>query len=95
MDDASLATLFGEDTEANYVGTYSHATSCASKLDLPPLTRQESQFAGLKNQYFHNSVIKRGATCYMNSLLQALYMTPEFRSLIFGLPICVFSKNAK
>ena len=32
------------------------------------------KFAGLGNQ---------GATCYMNSLLQALYMSPEFRSMIY------------
>jgi ubiquitin C-terminal hydrolase len=27
----------------------------------------------------------RGATCYLNSLLQALYLTPEFRQLLFDL----------
>ena len=32
-------------------------------------------FAGLGNQ---------GATCYMNSLLQALYMTPEFRKMLYA-----------
>jgi len=31
-------------------------------------------YIGLNNQ---------GATCYMNSLLQALYMTPEFRQFIY------------
>ena len=34
----------------------------------------EKPLKGLQNQ---------GATCYMNSLLQALYMTPDFRQMIY------------
>ena len=34
-----------------------------------------SKYIGLSNQ---------GATCYMNSLLQSLYMTPEFRTFIYS-----------
>jgi len=36
---------------------------------------REKPLLGLSNQ---------GATCYMNSLLQALFMTPEVRSLIYS-----------
>ena len=38
--------------------------------------RQASGLVGLKNQ---------GATCYMNSLFQAHFMTPEFRGAIFDI----------
>jgi len=37
-----------------------------------------STFAGLSNQ---------GATCYMNSLLQSLFMTPEFRAGVYKIPV--------
>ena len=43
------------------------AAHCATQLSLPPQPRQTSDFVGLLNQ---------GATCYMNSLFQTLYMTP-------------------
>ena len=36
--------------------------------------REPRQFAGLGNQ---------GATCYMNSLLQGLFITPEFRRMLY------------
>lgn len=42
--------------------------------DGPRNGRSRNPFTGLSNQ---------GATCYMNSLLQTLYMTPEFRQGLF------------
>lgn len=36
----------------------------------PPLPRGKTNFCGLQNQ---------GATCYLNSLIQTLFHTPEFR----------------
>ena len=40
----------------------------------PPESRQRSNFEGLENQ---------GATCYLNALIQAFYMTPELRKGLF------------
>ena len=37
-------------------------------------TSKRKKFVGLSNQ---------GATCYMNSLLQTLYMTPQFRAALY------------
>lgn len=42
----------------------------------PPRPRQQCKFAGIDNQ---------GATCYLNSLLQTLLLTPEFRESLFQL----------
>ncbi|CAD8211707.1 unnamed protein product [Paramecium octaurelia] len=54
------------------------AKNCADQMDLPELPRVK-HFAGLKNQ---------GATCYLNSLIQSYYMSPEFRKVILSLPLC-------
>ncbi len=56
------------------------AKNCAADLELPALKRDSTTFVGLKNQ---------GATCYLNSLLQSVYMVPEFRNAILRLPLCV------
>lgn len=42
------------------------------------IRRPDIEFIGLKNQ---------GCTCYMNSLLQVLYMCPQFREAILNTPI--------
>ena len=45
------------------------------KLEMLMSEQREKPYLGLSNQ---------GATCYMNSLLQALFMTPEVRSQIYS-----------
>lgn len=41
-------------------------------------SRKETGFVGFKNQ---------GATCYMNSLLQSLYMVNAFRKAVYNMPL--------
>lgn len=57
--------------------------------------RCEAGFVGLENQgavcawrwspecYSRRGGVCTGATCYMNSLLQTLYMTPEFKKSLY------------
>ncbi|XP_067404718.1 ubiquitin carboxyl-terminal hydrolase 40 isoform X2 [Emydura macquarii macquarii] len=47
-----------------------------SKDTDPPAPREFTNLSGIKNQ---------GGTCYLNSLLQTLHFTPEFREALFSL----------
>ncbi|KAJ7344864.1 hypothetical protein JRQ81_000814 [Phrynocephalus forsythii] len=49
---------------------------CKLKDAEPPLPRESTNLSGLKNQ---------GGTCYLNSLLQTLLFTPEFREALFSI----------
>lgn len=49
-------------------------------------SKQETGFVGLANQ---------GATCYMNSLLQALYCMPAFRSTVYNMNFDDVESNSK
>lgn len=53
------------------IGALEARVAAGSSSASPPQQQQPPRFVGLSNQ---------GATCYMNSLLQTLYMTPEVRS---------------
>jgi len=48
---------------------------CGGSVERPPQGRAATKFVGLANQ---------GATCYLNSLLQTCFMTPEIRETIFS-----------
>jgi len=64
-----------EDEEEDTNAYMPEAVNITSKLKAPPKPRSGAGFVGLNNQ---------GATCYMNSLLQAHFMTPEIRNFIFS-----------
>ena len=62
-----LEALFGEDADG-----FEESGAKGVKLGLtrPPLLRNNTKLSGLSNL---------GATCYLNSLLQTLYFTSEFK----------------
>ncbi|XP_074659293.1 ubiquitin carboxyl-terminal hydrolase 40-like [Tubulanus polymorphus] len=78
--------LFVEDTAQTAASSAASATSVNHKptaisttklgVEAPPPPRPEHRLCGISNQ---------GATCYLNSLLQTLFMTPEFRAALFNL----------
>ena len=76
-----LADLFNDEVtyDVPQASTSKKGTNCADALTEPEQKRSSSNFVWLYNQ---------GATCYMNSSLQILYMTPKFRNLINSLILC-------
>ncbi|KAG8223968.1 hypothetical protein J437_LFUL005581, partial [Ladona fulva] len=77
-----LATMFGSLFSEDNVGFLQNAWKSGSasekekKIPVPPPPRPCTNMCGIKNQ---------GATCYLNSLLQTLLYTPEFRNGLFCL----------
>lgn len=54
--------------------TTSNTTSNVSTTNVQNASQNANNFVGLSNQ---------GATCYLNSLLQSLYNTPEIREMVY------------
>ncbi|KAK2962404.1 putative Ubiquitin carboxyl-terminal hydrolase 47 [Blattamonas nauphoetae] len=70
-----IGDLFGQDNDF-YETAPVQSTSGGKLPHLPETNRAPSNFVGLQNQ---------GATCYLNSLIQLYFMTPELRSSILSL----------
>lgn len=64
-----FGNLFEEEEEEGFASASSRGRA-AKGGDEPPPPRGRSNLCGIKNQ---------GGTCYLNSLLQTLLFTPEFR----------------
>lgn len=57
----------------------------SKKLDSIKLTRTHSNEAGSSRGGFgYVGLVNQAMTCYLNSLLQALFMTPEFRQALYN-----------
>ena len=73
-----FAELFGADTDEGETINSKAGPNLkfGALIQKPPENRASCGFVGLENQ---------GATCYLNSLIQALYMTPELRNGLFAI----------
>lgn len=72
-----FGSLFeAEEDESEHEISGASGVTNQAKLSCPPELRGLTGICGLQNQ---------GATCYLNSLLQTLFFTPEFRGNIFSL----------
>ncbi|XP_064443338.1 ubiquitin carboxyl-terminal hydrolase 40 isoform X4 [Mirounga angustirostris] len=72
--------MFGDLFEEDYSSVSSYQYGKEKKLKTkavePPAPREFTNLSGIRNQ---------GGTCYLNSLLQTLHFTPEFREALFSL----------
>lgn len=75
-----LIDLFGDDQDdqVEVISTSNTKSFGDSRKTIrkPIDSRSEYGFMGLENQ---------GATCYLNSLLQSMYMTPELRKGLYAI----------
>ncbi|XP_047727370.1 ubiquitin carboxyl-terminal hydrolase 40 isoform X2 [Prionailurus viverrinus] len=68
--------LFEEDYSSVSSYQYGNEKKLKTKVLEPPAPREFTNLSGIRNQ---------GGTCYLNSLLQTLHFTPEFREALFSL----------
>ncbi|XP_057601155.1 ubiquitin carboxyl-terminal hydrolase 40 isoform X2 [Hippopotamus amphibius kiboko] len=68
--------LFEEDYSSVSNNHYGKGKKLKTKTLEPPAPREFTNLSGIRNQ---------GGTCYLNSLLQTLHFTPEFREALFSL----------
>ncbi|XP_006893520.1 PREDICTED: ubiquitin carboxyl-terminal hydrolase 40 [Elephantulus edwardii] len=68
--------LFEEDFPSESNGHSDKGKTLKTKALEPPAPREFTKLSGIRNQ---------GGTCYLNSLLQTLLFTPEFREALFSL----------
>uniref|UniRef100_A0A8C5YUX4 Ubiquitin carboxyl-terminal hydrolase 40 n=1 Tax=Marmota marmota marmota TaxID=9994 RepID=A0A8C5YUX4_MARMA len=68
--------LFEEDYSSVSNNQYGKGKKLKTKALEPPAPREFTNLSGIRNQ---------GGTCYLNSLLQTLHFTPEFREALFSL----------
>jgi hypothetical protein len=89
-----MQALFDADSDYVYTPGMPRESSAsnASTSTAPSLTSWSmgggvvDENSGLREEGGFVGLLNLGATCYLNSLLQAMYLTPELRSAIYAVP---------
>jgi len=62
---------------------FNHSHAITSNFNKYSSNQMITNYIGLSNQGIYLTLNSKGNTCYLNSLLQCLFMTPEFRMDLF------------
>ncbi|XP_041351651.1 ubiquitin carboxyl-terminal hydrolase 47-like [Gigantopelta aegis] len=74
-----------ESTTSGYESRASSSTSHTSTTAGETFSYTTSDYTGLiKSETGYVGLVNQAMTCYLNSLIQTLFMTPEFRNAIYG-----------
>ncbi|CAJ0955585.1 unnamed protein product, partial [Mesorhabditis belari] len=81
--DATRKTAAAEncDTDTQPLPAFPEPSSAASAPTLPQIVQSGPPMD--ENQHRYVGLVNQAMTCYLNSLIQTLYMTPEFRNAMY------------
>ncbi|KYQ88273.1 peptidase C19 family protein [Tieghemostelium lacteum] len=79
-----FGNLYGDEDDVNHGGSNSTTTNYNSNTAKKQYMRKPTE---KRSPYGFVGLLNQGATCYLNSLIQLLYMTPELKNELYTLTL--------